>query len=132
MAISIRGAAGAWVASNATTQTVTLPTHAAGDMLIVRAAQKPYSASPTCATSGWAEAGTAFPNGTTANGNGTGSVILIAFWKIANSAAETSPVVTWNTTSAPGACCPVVYQCGADESFIAAVGAGGGDRKRVV
>lgn len=127
MAISIRGNAGAWVASNAATQTVTLPTHAAGDMLIVRAAQKPYSAAPTCATAGWAAAGTAFANGTTANGNGAGSVILIAFWKIAASASETNPVVTWNTTSAPGACCPVVYQKGAGETWIDPTGAGGGD-----
>lgn len=127
MAISIRGNAGAWVASNATTQTVTLPTHVAGDMLIVRAAQKPYSAAPTCATSGWAGAGTAYQNGTTANGNGLGSLKLIAFWKVAASASEPNPVVTWNTTSAPGACCPVVYQKGVDDSWVTPVGAGGGD-----
>jgi hypothetical protein len=32
------GAAGAWAAVNATTQTVTLPAHAAGDLLLLVAA----------------------------------------------------------------------------------------------
>ena len=127
MAISIRGTPSAWVASNATTQTVTLPTHAAGDMLIVRAACKPYTASITCATAGWTAAGTGYANGATANGNGLGSLMFRAFYKVATSSSETSPVITWGTTSAPGAACAVAYQCAADEGFSAAVGAGGGD-----
>ena len=127
MAISIRGTPSAWVASNATTQTVTLPTHATGDMLIVRAACRPYTAAITCGTAGWNPVGTGYANGTTANGNGVGSLMFRAFYKIATSSSETSPVITWGTTSAPGAACAVAYQCAAGESFLAAVGAGGGD-----
>jgi len=126
MAISIRGA-GSWAASNATTQTVTLPTHQAGDMLIVRAACKPYTATPTCGTTGWAAVGSAYANGSTANGNGVGSLTHVAFYKIATSASETNPVVSWGTTSAPGAAVAVVYQKGASESWLTPVGAGGGD-----
>lgn len=126
MAITPR-AVGAWAASNATTQVVTLATHVTGDMLIVRCAQKPYSAAPTCATSGWAEVGTAYQNGTTANGNGSGSVKLMAFWKIATSSSETNPTITWNTTSAPGCAVAVTYQKASNEIWSTPVGAGGGD-----
>ena len=129
MAISIRGNAGAWTESTSTTATVTLPTHAAGDMLLVRCLRKPYT-SPTditCGTTGWAAAGTGFANGTTANANGVGSMAVQTFWKVATSASETSPVVTWGTTAAPGATCAVVYQKAAGEAFITPLGVGGTD-----
>ena len=88
MAISQKNA-GAWAAASATTQTVTLPTHAAGDMLIVRVAAKGASGSPpstvtlTVSTAGWAAVGTQFQNGTNNSGNGTGSLAFRTFWKIA-------------------------------------------------
>jgi hypothetical protein len=129
MAISIRGNAGAWAASNATTQTVTLPTHQTGDMLIVRAVRKPFTNPDdiTIGTAGWNPVGTGVANGATANGNGVGSMAFKAFYKVATSAAETNPVVTWGTTSAPGAACAVVYQLGAGEVWVTPVGTGGGD-----
>lgn len=126
MAISAKSV-GTWAASNATTQTVTLPTHAAGDMLIVRAGCKPYTATPTISTSGWTAVGTAYANGVTVNGNGTGSVIVRAWYKEATSSSETNPVVDWGTTSAPGGAVAVCYQKGAGESWVAPTGAGGGD-----
>ena len=115
--------------SNATTQTVTLPTHVAGDMLIVRTIRKPFTNpnDTVINTAGWTAVGDRFANGSTANGIGTGSMGFKAFWKVAESAAETNPVVTWGTTSAPGAAVAVSYQRGGSESFIAPVGDGGGD-----
>lgn len=129
MAISIRGNAGAWAASNATTQTVTLPTHQTGDMLIVRAVRKPFTNPDDIVinTAGWAAVGTGVANGATANGNGVGSMAFKAFYKVATSAAETNPVVTWGTTSAPGAACAVVYQLGGGEVWVTPTGTGGGD-----
>jgi hypothetical protein len=50
-----------------------------------------------------------------------------AFYKIATSAAETNPVVTWGTTSAPGAAVAVSYQKAATESWVTPSGNGGGD-----
>jgi hypothetical protein len=128
VAISPR-AVGAWAASNATTQTVTLPTHVAGDMLIVRAVRKPFT-NPNdivCNTSGWAEVAAGVANGATANGVGVGSMAFKAFWKIATSSSETNPVVTWGTTAAPGAAVAVSYQLGAGESWLTPTGNGGGD-----
>lgn len=126
MAISQKSV-GTWAASNATTQTVTLPTHAAGDMLIVRAGCKPYTAAPVINTTGWTAVATAYANGATANGVGVGSVIVRAWWKIAASSSETNPVVTWGTTSAPGAAVAVCYQKASTEDWDTPVGAGGGD-----
>lgn len=103
---------GTWATSTSTTMTVTLPTHAAGDLLIVRAIRKPFT-SPTSMvinTSGWAATGTPFANGSTANGAGVGSMAIATFWKIASSSSETNPVVTWGATAAPGAAVALVYE----------------------
>lgn len=127
MAISIRGSATDWVAVNATTQTVTLPTHVAGDMLIVRAGCKPFSADITCSTAGWKPVENQHVTGAVANGAGVGSMAARAFWKIAESAAETDPVVTWGTTAAPGAATAVVYQKATDEHWLIPTGAGGSE-----
>ena len=106
------GAAGAWAATNATTHTVTLPAHATGDMLIIAVACKAatigsVNASVTTPASGWTVVGgtdTFWVDGATASGNGTGSVYIRAFYKIAASGAETNPIVTWggSQTAAPG------------------------------
>ena len=107
MAISA-GAAGAWAAVNATTQTVTLPTHSAGQIIILIAACK--AATPasldlqvTTPSSGWHKVAS-FADGTTASGVGVGSVTQAIFWREATSGAETNPVVTWggSQTAAPG------------------------------
>lgn len=128
MAITAR-AVGAWAASNATTQTVTLPTHQTGDMLIVRTIRKPFTSPDNTVinTAGWTAVATGVANGSTANGNGVGSMGFKAFYKIATSAAETNPVVTWGTTSAPGACVAVSYQKASGEAWVTPVGDGGGD-----
>jgi hypothetical protein len=129
VAISIRGNAGAWAAVNATTQTVTLPTHQAGDMLIVRTVRKPFTNPDDIVvnTTDWNPVATGVANGSTANGNGTGSMAFKAFWKVATSSSETNPEVTWGTTAAPGAACAVVYQKGGSESWVTPTGNGGGD-----
>lgn len=126
MAISQKSV-GSWAANNATTQTVTLPTHAAGDMLIVRAGCKPYTATPHIDTSGWAAVATAYANGTTANGDGVGSVVVCAWYKIATSSSETNPVITWDTTAAPGMAVAVCYQKASNESWVTPTGDGGPD-----
>src|SRR5262245_26553499 len=97
------GTAGAWAAVNATTQTVTLPAHSAGNLLVVIAACKAGSlpTTITCSTGGWTKVAS-FANGTTASGNGTGSVTQAIFAKIAASGSETNPVIAWGTTSTPG------------------------------
>jgi hypothetical protein len=127
MAISIR-TPGTWVAANATTQTVTLPTHQTGDMLIVRVGMK-HATLPgdiTCNTSGWARIGQ-FNNGTTASGNGLGDVQVAAFWKEAASGAETNPVITFHASVAatPSAAVAMAYQKGAGETWSTPVGDGG-------
>lgn len=127
MAISLR-AAGSWVAANATTQTVTLPTHASGDMLIVRVAFK-HATMPTtvtCGTTGWSKIGQ-YNNGTNVSGNGTGSVIVAVFYKEATSAAETNPVITYHASVAatPSAAVALSYQKGASETWVTPVGDGG-------
>jgi hypothetical protein len=99
---------GSWVAANATTQTVTLPTHSTGDMLIVRAGMK-HATLPgdiTCGTAGWARIDQ-HNNGTTASGNGTGDVQIAAFWKVATSASETNPVITYHASVAATPSCAV-------------------------
>jgi hypothetical protein len=128
MAITPR-AVGTWAASNATTQTVTLPTHATGDMLIVRTIRKPFTNpdDTVISTTGWNPVATGVANGATANGVGVGSMGFKAFYKIAASASETNPVVTWGTTAAPGAAVAVSYQKGGSESWVTPVGNGGGD-----
>jgi hypothetical protein len=100
MAISLH-TEGSWVAANATTQTVTLPTHSTGDLLIVRCGMK-HATLPgdiTCATAGW-ERIDQHNNGTAASGNGVGDVQIAAFWKVAASAAETNPVITYHASVA--------------------------------
>jgi hypothetical protein len=99
---------GSWVAANATTQVVTLPTHATGDMLIVRVGMK-HATLPgdiTCGTSGWARIDQ-HNNGTTASGNGVGDVQIAAFWKVATSAAETNPTITYHASVAATPSCAV-------------------------
>jgi hypothetical protein len=126
MAISLR-AVGSWATNTSTSQTVTLPTHQAGDMLIVRAIRKPYT-SPTslvCNTSGWAAAFTGYANGSTANGTGVGSMAVCVFYKEATSSSETNPVVTWGTTAAPGACVALSYQKDDADSWVTPTGAAG-------
>ena len=109
---------GAWAASNATTQVVTLPAHAAGDMLFVVAACKPYTAAPTITNpaTGWTRLYT-YADGTVANGNGTGSVRQVLFYREAASAAETNPTVSWGTTSAPGIAVAGVLQKDAGDTW---------------
>jgi hypothetical protein len=118
------GAAGAWAAVNATTQTVTLPAHATGDQLILIAACK--AATPasldiqvTTPASGW-EKIASFADGTVASGNGTGSVTQAIFRRICASSSETNPVVTWGggQTAAPGIAVALGFTKGAGEVWL--------------
>jgi hypothetical protein len=98
-------------------------------MLIVRTIRKPFTSpnNTVINTTGWTAVATGVANGSTANANGAGSMGFKAFWKIAESSSETNPVVTWGTTSAPGACVAVSYQLGAGEAWATPTGNGGGD-----
>jgi hypothetical protein len=129
MAISAR-AVGSWAqASSGTTQTITLPTHAAGDMLIVRFGVKTAaiaSTTLTCGTSGWQKLGQ-YANGSTNSGNGTGSVLLGVFYKEATSASETNPVITSSQTIAQSVGVAVSYQKASTEYWVTPVGDGGPD-----
>lgn len=122
-------AIGSWAAATATTQTVTLPTHSTGDMLIVRVGFK-HATMPTTVTittAGWTKIGED-NSGTTASGNGTGSVQVAAFYKEAASAAETNPVVQFNsgvTAATPSCAVALSYQKGGGEVWETPVGDGG-------
>ena len=127
MAISLH-TAGSWVAANATTQTVTLPTHSTGDMLLVRVGFK-HATMPTtvtCGTAGWNKLGET--NGTGgASSNGGGGVQVALFWKQATSAAETNPVITFNagvTAATPSAAVGMAYSKAAGELWVTPAGAG--------
>jgi hypothetical protein len=127
MAIS-DGTAGAWAAVNATTQTVTLPAHSAGDMLLVRAGMKHATVpgSITCATSGWTKLGQYYDSGG-ASSNGGGGVVVALFYKEAASSSEPNPVVTFHATvsATPGCAVAVSYSKGASENWVTPEGAGG-------
>jgi hypothetical protein len=112
---------GTWVAANATTQTVTLPTHATGDMLIVRTGMK-HATLPgdiTCATAGWARIDQ-HNNGTGASSNGGGDVQIAAFYKVATSGAETNPVITFHASTAatPSAAVATSFSKGGGEIWV--------------
>lgn len=118
------GNAGTWAAVNATTQTVTLPTHAAGTQLILIAACK--CATPanlniqiTTPSTGWEKIGS-FADGTTGSGNGTGSVTCAVFRRICAGSGETNPVVTWggSQTSTPGIAVAVGFTKGGSEVWL--------------
>jgi hypothetical protein len=128
MAIGLN-TAGTWVAANATTQTVTLPTHATGNMLLVRVGFK-HATMPTtvtCGTAGWNKIGEA-NSGTAASSNGGGSVQVAVFWKVATSGAETDPVITFNAgavAATPSAAVASSYSKAAGEVWDSPLGAGG-------
>lgn len=128
MAIAVRESRGTWQAGTGN-GTVNLPTHATGDIIIVRVGYK-SSAIATCAastpTSGWAKLGTEFHDGTTNSGNGTGSVAVAVFWKIAESAAETTPTIEFSQTVTQREWTSVSYQKGGSETWDTPVGDGGG------
>ena len=116
------GAAGAWAATNSTTHTVTLPAHATGDLLLLIAACKTatiasLNASVTTGT-GWYRI-RAFADGSTASGNGTGSVYQVIFMKVATSGAETNPVITWGggQTATPGIAVGLSFTKGGGETW---------------
>src|SRR3990172_2282481 len=97
-------------------------------MLLVRVAIK-SGAIATCiastATSGWAKVGQFA--GSTNSGNGTGSVLVAVFWKVATSAGETDPVIDFSQTNTQGGSCGMSYQLGAGELWSTPVGDGGLD-----
>jgi len=87
-----------------------------------------YAIVPDDPTPKWTPAGATFANGATANGNGVGSVAMRAFYTIATSASEVSPVIDWSGTSAPGGAVALSYQKASTEDWEGvALGDGGGD-----
>lgn len=71
-----------------------MPTgRAADDLLLTPVTNKPYSVTPTTATSGWSQTGTG-TNGTTASGTDTGSTRSTVFQKIATGGADAGPTFT--------------------------------------
>jgi hypothetical protein len=124
------GSAGTWTYAASGSVTPTLSTHATGDMLLVRVSYK-SSAIASCAastaTSGWAKVGEFYDGAGNNSGNGTGSVNVAVFWKVATSAAETDPTIDFSQTVTHVGHVAVVYQKGAGESWVTPVGDGGYD-----
>jgi hypothetical protein len=118
---------GTWVAANATTQVVTLPTHSTGDMLIIRAGMK-HATLPgdiTC-DQGFTQIDE-HNSGTTASSNGGGDVEIVSFWKEATSGAETNPTLTFHASTAATPSCAVAtsFSKGAGEAWVTPVGDSG-------
>lgn len=129
MAISIN-TAGSWAFVASGSITVTLPTHATGNMLICRVSYKSSAISTalaSTATAGWAKIGTEFHNGTTNSGNGIGSVAVAAFWKVATSGSETNPQIDFSQTITQAGAVAVSYQKASNETWDTPRGDGGGD-----
>jgi hypothetical protein len=111
-----------WAATNATTQTVTLPTHATNDLLVVIAACKAAtitSVNQSIGTpSGWTRL-TPFADGTVNAAAGVGSVNQAVFYRVAAAPGETDPVVTWggSQTGAPGVAAAFCFGKSASESW---------------
>lgn len=126
------GAAGVWSANTGATQTLNggvLPTHAAGDMLIVIGACKSSTITSVDQTlvggvSGWTRIAS-FADGTTNSGNGLGSVNQAIWYKEATSSSEASPTVAWDPTqtvvSDPGLNLALSFTKGAGEAWVAPV-----------
>lgn len=117
-----------WFASSELLFNDVLPTHSAGDMLLIRASYK-SSAIATCVGqvtgSGWGIVGE-FHDGTTNSGNGTGSVAVVVFWKVAASSSEASPTITGSQVTTQSGIAGISYSKAADETWETPVGAGGG------
>lgn len=127
MAISAR-AAGAWAYAASGSVTPTLPTHQAGDILLVRVHYKSSNIAnclASTATSGWTKGGE-FHDGTTNSGNGLGSCAAAGFWKIAESSSETNPTIDFSQTVTQVGHSAVSFQKGASETWLAPVVDGGG------
>jgi hypothetical protein len=122
--------AGSWAEDTSGSLTATLPTHSTGDMLVVRVGYKSSAIATclaSCATAGWAKVGE-FHNGTTNSGNGTGSVAVAAFWKVATSASETNPVIDFSQAQTQAVHVSMAYTLGSgDTAWNTPVGDGGGD-----
>jgi hypothetical protein len=98
-------------------------------MLIVRAGYKWNPAPPNGfgTPAGWSPVGTAFSTLGGVSSNGGGAVEVGAFWRIATSAAETSPIITFadgSSNATPGCGVALSYQKGADEVWDTPIGAG--------
>jgi hypothetical protein len=109
----------------------TLPTHAAGDRMILAVMGKPNTTTAPTLNQGWTFLGTV-TGGTGTQGNDTGQVFIHLYAKTATSGAETAPTVT------PGAVAPnswvwvcAVFRPGAGKEWRDAIGSsivsGGGD-----
>lgn len=118
MAISQR-AAGTW-ASHGTTQNVQVPfptgyTPIVGDLAIVVGSWKAFGTTATV-DQGWSEI-LDVTGGSTAAGNGTGSVRLYVAYKVLKSTAEVAPTISRSAAPAPGAGVMVVFQKAATEAW---------------
>ena len=123
-------ATGTWGYAASGSVTPSLAAHAVGDMLIARVSYK-SSAIATCAastaTSGWQKVGE-FHDGTTNSGNGTGSVAVAAFWKVATATSGEAPTIDFSQTVTQVGAEARAYALGAgDTAWFTPVGDGGPD-----
>jgi len=95
-------AVGALSATNGTSTTPTLPTHATDDILLCFSLSRGTSATLSCATSGW--------TGLTQVNNGT-ALRTRVFWKRATSSSETNPTVSNSVTQLVAAFCVSFKNC---------------------
>ena len=116
-----------WAFAASGSVTPTLVFHLTDDLIVVRVFYK-SSAIATClastATSGWAKVGE-FNGGSVNSGNGTGSVNIAEFWKVATSGAETNPTITFSQTVTQVGYFSQVLRKAGGETWLTPVGAGG-------
>lgn len=126
MGISLR-AAGSWQVFTAASAVITLPTHVAGDMLIIRAGGKVYGKTFSV-NNGWTAVAPPFPSpGGVGGGAGSGDTMCQAWYKIAASSSEANPTLTVTGTNTPTMACALAYQKDAGQTWRTPVGAGGYD-----
>jgi hypothetical protein len=116
MAISLK-TAGTWV-RNVTdpTSAITIPgTPAAGNRMFLFATWKTYTIT-TASISGWTPIGTEYADGTTAAGNGTGSMKVMAWYRDWQS-GDTGPSIDWSAAPTEAHVVIQLWQKGASETW---------------
>lgn len=110
------GAASAWEVGTAIGNSLTMPAHSAGNLLLIVAACKAADIANVDATAteaGWSRLGE-FVDGSVNSGSGTGSVYQAVFWKIATSSSEPGGV-NFAVATSPNICVVLAFTKGAGE-----------------
>jgi len=114
-AISFR-AVGSWQIGGTftTSPTITIPAGATtGDLMVAVASWKDFSV--TASITGWTEV-TEFADGAVAQGNGTGSMKVAAWYK-EHDGSESNPTITWSTTPNISGGTMIVFQKGGSDTW---------------